>query len=165
MENHELTGDLQAPVIIVGAGRSGTTLLVRALNAHPLVCFRGETGFLVARIWREVYENRFWYNWQRFVSTHPSSSAQALPPDETGELVALEAEVGKAIPHFVFQLFKINPSAIRWGFKEIWNGSSSFNYDWQIYRAIFRACKLDSRGPKSVCICPVVRPMEPSTSR
>jgi LPS sulfotransferase NodH len=51
---------LKRPIILIGTGRSGSTLLVRILNAHPDVQFEGETDFLIARLWREVWGNQFW---------------------------------------------------------------------------------------------------------
>ncbi len=41
----------EAPIIIIGAGGSGSTLLDRSLNAHPDIDMIGETKFLVANAW------------------------------------------------------------------------------------------------------------------
>jgi len=41
----------EAPIIIIGNGGSGSSLLDRILNAHPDISMQGEMKFLVARAW------------------------------------------------------------------------------------------------------------------
>src|ERR1700733_11625074 len=48
--------DFSAPVIIIGPGRSGTTLLDAALGEHPDMYMIGETQFLVQRVWKTLWE-------------------------------------------------------------------------------------------------------------
>src|SRR5262245_19644003 len=43
---------LAAPIIIIGAAGSGSTLLDRTLGAHPDIDMKGETKFLLAETWR-----------------------------------------------------------------------------------------------------------------
>ena len=53
--------DFQAPIIIVGAGRSGTTLLDAVIEAHPKVYSIGETSFLLHRLWETLDERKSFY--------------------------------------------------------------------------------------------------------
>ena len=71
--------DCQAPIIVIGAGRSGTTLLKRILDAHPAISFAGETKFLTARLWLEAWGDRFWYSRVRYNETEPASSRGTMP--------------------------------------------------------------------------------------
>jgi hypothetical protein len=128
--------DCQAPIIVIGAGRSGTTLLKRILDAHPSISFAGETNFLTARLWLEAWGDRFWYNWARYNETEPAS-ARGMMPDIPIEVIERErSRIGRLIAATVADLLSIG-DARAWGFKEVWNGTSSFNYDWSSYDAVF----------------------------
>jgi Sulfotransferase family len=48
--------DWTSPVIIVGAGRSGTTRLAATLGAHRDLYMIGETSFLLPRLWATFFE-------------------------------------------------------------------------------------------------------------
>src|SRR4051812_3561595 len=48
--------DPTAPIVIVGAGRSGTTRLVAVLGDHPDVYMMGETSFLLPRLWDAFFQ-------------------------------------------------------------------------------------------------------------
>ena len=48
---NSLPFDATSPVIIVGAGRSGTTRLAATLGEHPDFYMIGEMSFLLPRLW------------------------------------------------------------------------------------------------------------------
>jgi hypothetical protein len=116
--------DEQAPLLVIGAG-------------HPNISFKGETAFLVPRIWKESFENRFWHNWGRYYQLRPKSARESLPPLGDSELRQLTERVGRNVAEFVCNLLEVDRTAMLWGFKELWNGSGSFNYDWSIYDSVF----------------------------
>src|SRR6516225_6891077 len=51
--------DPRAPLIVCGAGRSGSTLLTKMLAAHAALSFHNENNFLSPWLWRVVGEERF----------------------------------------------------------------------------------------------------------
>jgi hypothetical protein len=112
-----------APIIIVGAGRSGSTLLDRMLDSHPDIHMFGETEFLIATLWKYVLEIR-----------ERSLSAIADP-----HLLEREfARLGKVELNVVREMFGLDSVPKRtWGFKEIWNGA--WGVDWAIYDLVFPA--------------------------
>ena len=71
--------DIQSPIITIGAGRSGSTLLQRMLNKHPIITFFNENSFPVAHLWFELWQDRFWFDSETFVAIH-RTSAHALKP-------------------------------------------------------------------------------------
>lgn len=110
---------------------------MRALNAHPGIVFRGETQFLVPRLWAEVYENCFWYNWQRQERLSPESARVELcTPSET-EVNELRERVGRLVADFVVNLLEVPPNAMTWGYKELWNGSAGHCYPWRSFDPTF----------------------------
>ena len=50
--------DPGAPLVVIGAGRSGSSLLARIFGAHPAMCFDDENDFLTPKLWRLIWENR-----------------------------------------------------------------------------------------------------------
>jgi len=129
--------DIRAPLIIIGAGRSGSTLLMRVLQGHPDISFRGEASFLVPRLWKECFENRYWHNWQRYYERHPGSALEELPALTAAELNQLRDRVGLAIARLVCELLEVRATAKVWGYKEPWNGTGWARHDWDIYDAVF----------------------------
>ena len=130
--------ELQSPIISIGAGRSGSTLLHRILNAHPDVVFFNENSFLAPRLWLELWQDRFWFTSQMFVARHPR---WALDPQLTMEPAVLEQEqqrIGALITQMIADVHRLDRSSCAvWGYKEIWNGSSQFDYPWEDYDKIF----------------------------
>ena len=126
---------LTAPIIIIGSGRSGSTLVMRLLDRHPDIHCCGETNFLTARLWRETFEERFWLDWERKRALDPTS--RILAPDLAAEeLAAVKEHVGKCVAQLVVNLLRVDAEK-RWGFKEIWNGSQSFDHDWNVYDTVY----------------------------
>lgn len=129
--------DPQAPLLIIGAGRSGSTLLARSLGAHPLISMKGETDFLTSRLWGQLWARRFWYEWERFVATEPASSQDPRPiPDESEESRQRE-RIGRIVARTVAEILAPDPAAPVWGFKEIWNGAQNHDHPWETYDAVF----------------------------
>lgn len=129
--------DIQAPLIVIGAGRSGTTLLMRALRAHPQISFHGENDFLAPRLWRETMENRFWDNWERQFRLNPSSAMVPLPRLDDQAQARLNARAGALIAQHVCGLVEVRRTAAVWGYKELWNGASWIDQDWSVYDHIY----------------------------
>ena len=129
--------DPQAPIVIIGAGRSGSTLLARILAAHPAADVRGETNFLALRLWSLLWTDRFWLDWQRFVDAAPGSSRDAKPALPDAEAAAHQRRIGAVIAQSLAALLEIRADARAWGFKEVWNGSASHDHPWSPYDAIF----------------------------
>jgi len=129
--------DVQAPLLIIGAGRSGSTLLARALGAHPLVSMRGETDFLTPRLWEQLWGKRFWLDWERFVASRPASSRDPRPPLAEKEEARQRDRVGRIVARAVAETLAPDPAASVWGFKEIWNGSQNHDHSWDAYDAVF----------------------------
>jgi hypothetical protein len=129
--------DPQAPLLVIGTGRSGSTLLMRVLQAHPDISFKGETSFLVPRLWKECFENRFWHNWPRYYALNPNSAFEPLQPLSDNERRKLEQDVGGQLAKFICDLLHVRRAAQVWGYKELWNGGRSYNFDWSIYDSVF----------------------------
>jgi hypothetical protein len=114
---------LDAPIIIIGAGRSGSTLLDRMLDAHPDIHMFGETEFLIATLWKYILEIR-----ERSLST-------IADPVQLGSELARLGKVELNVVREMFGLESISKGT--WGFKEIWNGARGV--DWAIYDLVFPA--------------------------
>ncbi len=142
-ESRSERGDfLERPIIVVGAGRSGSTLLARMLNAHPDVQFLGETDFLIARVWREVWDNRtFWLNSLNFQHhmMRELASAREPPLDVPAEVIdAAKERASQGVRTLFAELMQVEPGFAAWGFKEIWNGHPAVaQVPWSVYQAVF----------------------------
>jgi len=136
-------------IIVIGAGRSGSTLLTRILNEHPNIKFGGETDFLAPRLWAELWENRFWFHWKMQAE---SLSPSGVSRRDNQSLYNLRSETDLEIPTQVMErsrqkVTSVIQSVIKtlldtedslvWGYKEPWNGSESFLYEWKIYDNVF----------------------------
>lgn len=53
--------DFEAPIIIIGPGRSGSTLLDAMIESHPDVYSIGETTFLLHNMWEALIERKTFY--------------------------------------------------------------------------------------------------------
>lgn len=161
--SHRASDDVDhtAPVIIIGAGRSGTTLLSTLLGEHPDFYMIGETNFLLPRLWQTFYKDPAFVDYQRTHSlmqqTRDDWSAMpwykfctAVSPlggeQYTKDVELLqertrlseEARTARELGAFIANAL-IPPSLRRqhWGIKEIWAGSDAFPYGWDLYRAAF----------------------------
>jgi len=128
---------LQSPIMVIGAGRSGSTLTSRMLDAHPAIDFKGETSFLLLRLWAEVWHDRFWLNWPRQVAARPHSAAACVPTMSADELAAERARVGELVADLLVHLLAVERRHHRrWGYKELWSGLPQYNHDWSAYDAV-----------------------------
>jgi hypothetical protein len=149
--------DPTAPIIIVGAGRSGTTRLNAVLGAHRDVYMIGETSFLLPKLWATITEVRNFsrrprlgqlarqtrpewqaLSWAEFRQQQLIDDAEGIAP----LLAEIESAEGtrmqRALGAFFAELMIAPPVwKPRWGFKEIWAGGDAFPYDWDLYRAAF----------------------------
>jgi hypothetical protein len=147
--------DFAAPVIIVGPGRSGTTLLGATLGEHPNFYMIGETKFLFPRLWNTLNEFPNFFAFRRL-----SKLAQQTRPEwrelpwygfveevgglsqlgglrsaiELAENERIAQELGAAYARML-----IPPTLRRrhWGMQEIWIGSDSFPYSFELYESAF----------------------------
>ena len=144
------------PIVIVGAGRSGTTRLNAVLGAHPDVYMIGETSFLLPRLWSAFNERPgdsrprlgqlaqqtrpewqsmpWWKFWYEEVGRDLSRVGPVMGEIEAAETARLQRTFGD-----FFAALMIPPALRkrRWGFKEIWGGGDAFPCDWTLYRSIF----------------------------
>lgn len=128
---------IQAPIIVIGAGRSGSTLLSRMFSAHRSIDFKGETSFLLLRLWVEVWHNKFWLNWARHVATGPTCAAHPLPPLAVDQLAAERTRVGRLLAELIVGLLRVELRPYgRWGYKELWSGLDQYNHNWCAYDAV-----------------------------
>jgi hypothetical protein len=113
---------LDAPIIIVGAGRSGSTLLDRMLDAHSAISMLGETNFITATLWKSVLDRR----------------KRMLLAISDPDLIDRElTRLGKVELHTVGELFELaSITKPFWGMKEIWNGAKRV-VDWSIYDRVY----------------------------
>jgi Sulfotransferase family len=129
---------LQSPIITIGAGRSGSTLLHRILNHHPKVVFFNENSFLAPRLWLELWKDRFWFTSEQFVAQQPRSALDPLPAVDADRLEQEQQRIGALIATLIADVLGLDrKSCTIWGYKEIWNGSSQFDYPWEDYDQIF----------------------------
>lgn len=113
---------LDAPIIIIGAGRSGSTLLDRMLDAHPEILMFGETDFLAPELFTSLLKGR--RKWL-IGNDGIESALQEL------------RRLGRLTCSTFADLFKIGEcSRTHWGIKEIWNGDK-VAIDWAIYDLVF----------------------------
>ncbi|MBU1417892.1 MAG: sulfotransferase [Proteobacteria bacterium] len=126
----------QAPIIIIGAGRSGSTLLSAIFNTHPHISFFGETYFLAPFIWNRVFEKHGLILSYLDAWRNPSNKTR-------DELETYERNrIGKLIAQFMADVARTDPHTACWGYKEIWNGSPQFEtFNWAIYDSIFPQAK------------------------
>lgn len=129
--------DLQQPIVLIGAGRSGSTLLTRMLDAHPGIDFKGETDFLLPCLWLDVWHDRFWLNWPRQMSANARSAHAPFPEWDPAELEAERRRAGLLVLELFTRLLRIDTDRHEvWGYKELWNGSQKFHFDWSHYDCV-----------------------------
>jgi hypothetical protein len=137
---------LTAPIIIIGNGRSGSTLLNNLLGSHPDIVMLGEMYFGPAQAW-----NALWTadanNTQRNISDEYRNDPElesrvANCPVEHQKLIArLQSSeyrrTAEILRRAIAEWFCLPKTGTRyWGFKGIFNGSI-FHYEWKIYDQLF----------------------------
>jgi len=129
---------LSRPIILVGCGRSGSTLFSRVLDAHPGVRFLAETDFVVARVWHEVWDNRFWLNFEHHMNRAPTSIRAAPVEIAETELAAAKERAARGVRLLFAELMQVDQRYAAWGYKEIWNGNPAVaTVPWSVYHAVF----------------------------
>lgn len=99
------------PLILIGCGRSGSTLFSRVLDAHPDVQFLVETDFLIARVWREVWDNRFWLNFEHHMRRDPKSSREA-PVIPAAEVAAAKDRAARGVRMLFAEMMQLDPAML-----------------------------------------------------
>ena len=141
---------MEAPIVIIGNGGSGSSLLNQMLDAHPDIAMRGEMKFLIPRAWaafREADANTSLRNLERHFDVVPDLEARITgSPSQFQEFLrTLERDeflrMGAVLRQAVAAWFCLTGESARfWGFKEIMNGNH-YRYDWGIYDHVFpEAC-------------------------
>jgi hypothetical protein len=130
--------DLTAPIIIIGAGRSGSTLLSAMLSLHPDISFHGETSFYIPQIWSNIMEHyNFFIGWPERIKDI-KLSGKVLPKETSIEIRRNEEKrIANIIINSLIDIVGIDRSKKHWGYKEIWNGGHAHYFDWKIYDQIF----------------------------
>ncbi len=119
---------MKSPIFLFGSGRCGSTLLQRALNAHPEVVMYGEHEGFLAPLANSYHRLTQTQDIQRFVF-----SEKAIPPEVVhGELSDLQADicwvnsftaesVHSEYKRFLLSLLAsdVDTDKVHWGFKEI----------------------------------------------
>jgi hypothetical protein len=149
--------DFSAPIIIVGAGRSGTTLLEGVLGAHSHVSPIPETAFLLHRMHAALEEKADYYisgyarmtqhrnpewaklSWIDYVANHITfgdwySVGPTFLEAIEEERVRRARELGAC-----FASLMIPPELRRerWMFREIWMGGGSFQHRLDLFYDAF----------------------------
>ncbi|MEI9987744.1 MAG: sulfotransferase [Aliidongia sp.] len=133
------------PIVIIGAGRSGTSLLDAMLDAHPEIAMYGEFGGTVDQLWRlfwqvsaaETHRSRR-IDAIRHAAPEPAGTSDAEIFTHVRDLERLErARVAGIVRTALDQLYNVAESSGRyWGFKEIWAGDAALP-DWQACDTVF----------------------------
>jgi hypothetical protein len=115
---------LDAPIIIIGAGRSGSTLLDRMLDAHPDIHMLGETNFITATLWKSLLDRR---------------KRHLLTVTDSETILAELKRLGGIEQRTIAELFELNSAGkSHWGMKEIWNGARR-TVEWSLYDRVYPA--------------------------
>jgi hypothetical protein len=121
--------DPQAPLVVIGAGRSGSSLLARIFGAHPDICFDDENDFLAPKMWQLVWEHRR----PRSMGARPFDSPEAKSQAEN----AARSRLAPLVAQSLVTILGIDPERNHWGYKEVWNGSATHRFSWDAYDLLF----------------------------
>lgn len=134
---------LEAPIIVIGAGGSGSTLLNNVLGAHPMVAMLGETRFLVSDAWEAFCRadaNTTVRDLQHHFDADPALEEQILQSPARfeaflGALERTEFQRRGAVLRRAMAAWFCLPMSERpyWGFKEIFNSTKP----WAPYDYVF----------------------------
>lgn len=139
--------NLQGPIIIIGCGRSGSTLLDRVLNAHPSIHMLGETNFLTSKIWDTLHKSSRGSLWNAAARRSYQNKIELKSKEKKYAHVRFptydewndeeSSRVARIVNSAVTDLFALNSIDKKfWGMKEIWNGGA-FDVDWEIYDKVY----------------------------
>ena len=134
---------LSQPIIVVGAGRSGSSLLNRVLNAHPEIVMCGEMNETASLLWRKflnlepIVDQRnlrtaaeVGFGTRARLSEKDSATSHRTEAEE-------RARIGSIIQTAITDLLQVNAGAEKfWGFQEIWV-SSAEKVRWEALDAVF----------------------------
>jgi len=146
------------PIIIIGTGQSGSTLLSAIIGEHPDVYAAGPNGSLLNRLWREFFANpefsekmrirhllrnsrREWRDllWHEFAGG-PLRQYLDGQGDATIDEIKRREEIriARSLGRFIAECL-VPPEVRRrfWSFEEIWNGSSSPPCGWRRHDMAF----------------------------
>jgi hypothetical protein len=118
--------DPQAPLLVIGAGRSGSSLLSRMLGAHPDMCFDDEKDFLAVKMWQVVWEN-----------CRPRRVGTMEPANKEEQESILKRRLAPLVARALVDVLGIDTECKNWGYKELWNGSATHRYSWDTYDLLF----------------------------
>ena len=121
--------DPQAPLLMIGAGRSGSSLLARMFGAHPDISFDDENDFLAPKLWQLIWEHRR-PRWSG-ASGDISSDARKAAED------AAQCRLAPLVAQALVSILGIDPERRHWGYKEVWNGSATHRFSWYVYDLLF----------------------------
>jgi hypothetical protein len=133
---------VSSPLILIGAGRSGSSLLVDLLGAHPGIFMLGEMAFAVGRLWDCLWATPAALDVRARLQREALAAAAGLTDAAVVERVRAVERQERARTHALLRdtldrLFGLSacPRAY-WGFKEIWLDSES-PHDLRLYDAVF----------------------------
>jgi hypothetical protein len=121
--------DPQAPLLVIGAGRSGSSLLSRIFGAHPDICFDDENDFLAPKLWQLVWDHR-----RPRGMKGPSRQGPGAMSDAEQ---ATRHRLAPLVAQSLVSILGIDPERRHWGYKEVWNGSGTHRYAWEVYDFLF----------------------------
>jgi hypothetical protein len=139
VESRHPSSDLLArPIIMIGSGRSGSTLFVRALDAHPELQFCAETYFLLPRLWADVWDDRSWLRSQhkQRCGYEVGGGTPLEPPADVVD--AARERAARAVRTLFADLLQVDTTKAAWGYKEVWNGNPAVaRVPWSVYQTVF----------------------------
>ena len=136
---------IDAPIVVIGAGRSGTSLLDAVLGAHPEITMFGEFGGSAQELWRLFWE----ISSAEVQRTRRIMAARRAAPEPPGtgdaEIFARVRDLERAERQRVAGIVRTALASLytvadlparHWGFKEIWAGAGD-TADWRAMDAVF----------------------------
>ncbi len=136
--NTKLEINYEAPIIIIGAGRSGTTLLSAMLGLHPDISLHAETAFYIPKVWLHLMEYYdFIVSWSGMMKSISLSNQLPVEQDLVTRRSKEEKRIANIVINSLIDIVDIDRSKRHWGYKEIWNGCNAHFFDWKIYDQVF----------------------------
>lgn len=134
----------KGPIIIIGAGRSGSTLLQAMLDAHPDIRMLGEFEYATFDLWRA-----FWLREApaQELARRAAAKAEAHAPKKasgkgrSSVMSAIQKEEfsrrAEIVRSALDQLYGLRESGeTYWGFKEIWVGTDPW-HNWEPFDTLY----------------------------